>query len=98
VETRTRVDLPHQVSEPYGVYVNGVEQLRGRDFEVLGRTLLFTRPLEREGKLGFWRWLSMLLGVAGTYRRHDTVDIVHTVDGRRFVTSLEPTPQEHPAS
>ena len=98
MESRTRVDLPEQVSEPYGVYVNGVEQVRGRDFEVLGRTLLFTRPLEREGKLGFWRWLSMLLGVAGTYRRHDTVDIVHTVDGRRFVTSLEPTPQERPAS
>jgi hypothetical protein len=40
----------------------------------------------------------MFLGVAGTYRRHDTVDIVHAVNGRQTVTSLEPTPQEQAPS
>jgi hypothetical protein len=94
VETPSRVDLPPHVETPYEVFVNGVEQVKGRDFEVVGRTLLFTRPLAREGRLGFWRWLSMFLGVAGTYRKHDAVDIVHTVGGRRVVTSLEPTPQD----
>jgi len=97
VESRTRVDLPPQVTGPYDVFVNGVQQFPGRDFEVLGRTLLFTRPLAREGRLGFWRWLSMFLGVAGTYRKHDTVDVVYTAGNHRAVVSLEPTaPEEVP--
>jgi hypothetical protein len=94
VESRTRVDLPPHVTGPYDVFVNGVQQFPGRDFEVLGRTLLFTRPLAREGRLGFWRWLSMFLGVAGTYRKHDTVDVVYTAGSHRAVVSLEPTASE----
>ena len=78
------------MTEPYDVFVNGVQQVPGQDFEVLGRTLLFSRPLEREGRLGFWRWLSLFLGVAGTYRKHDNVDLVYTSEGRRIVESLEP--------
>jgi hypothetical protein len=98
VETRTRVDLPPRVTGPYDVFVNGVQQFPGKDFEALGRTLLFTRPLAREGRLGFWRWLSMFLGVAGTYRKHDTVDVVYTAGRHRAVVSLEPTaPEDVPA-
>ena len=90
MESRTRVDLPPQVTGPYDVFVNGVQQFPGRDFEVLGRTLLFTRPLEREGRLGFWRWLSLFLGVAGTYRQNDSVDVVYEVNGRRHVAAALP--------
>jgi len=90
VEKRTRVDLPPHVAEPYEVFVNGVPQERGRDYEVQGRALLFDRPLAREGRLGFWRWLSLFLGVAGTYRQHDNVDVVHEAGGRRVVTPLTP--------
>jgi hypothetical protein len=90
VETRTRVDLPAHVTEPFAVFVNGVEQVRGRDFDVVGSALVFDRTLEHEGRLGFWRWLSLFLGVAGTYRKHDTVDVVYTHEGRRAVASLEP--------
>jgi hypothetical protein len=90
VESRTRVDLPPQVSEPFEVFVNGVPQVRGQDFELVGRALLFDRPLAREGRLGFWRWLSLFLGVAGTYRANDTVDVVYTLNGRRVVASLAP--------
>jgi hypothetical protein len=33
----------------------------------------------------------MFLGVAGTYRRHDTVDVVYERDGKRVVaTGLKP--------
>jgi hypothetical protein len=33
----------------------------------------------------------MFLGVAGTYRRHDTVDVVYERDGKRVVaTGLRP--------
>ena len=92
MEKGTRLELPAYVEPPFEVFVNGVPQQEGRDFELVGSTLLFPRPLEREGRLGFWRWLSMLLGVAGTYRKNDSVDIVHSVGGRRIVTSLRPAP------
>jgi hypothetical protein len=49
------------------------------------RALVFSRPLAEEGKLGFWRWASMWLGIAGTYRKHETVDVVYSSGGRRMV-------------
>jgi hypothetical protein len=83
----SRVALPDGVDAPLEVYVNGVRQERGRDFEVRGRELLFTRPLAQEGRLGFVRWLSIFLGFAGTYRKHDSVDVVYEVDGKKLVAS-----------
>lgn len=83
----SRVNIPPEVSEPYEVFLNGVPQKAGRDFRVVGRTLLFERPLAREGRLGFWRWLSLFLGVAGTYRQNDSVDVVYQASGRRAVAS-----------
>ena len=63
--------------------------------EVAGRSLVFPRPLAQEGRLGFWRWASMWLGIAGTYRRHETVDVVYEADGRREVeTGLQPQPYD----
>lgn len=79
--------IPPEVTEPYGVFLNGVPQHRGRDFRVAGRSLVFERPLAHEGRLGFWRWLSLLLGVAGTYRQNDSVDLVYQSGGRRTVAS-----------
>ena len=90
MEPRTRVDLPPGVSPPYEVFVNGVPQAEGTDYEVVGPSLIFNRELAREGKLGWWRWLSMLLGVAGTYRKHDSIDVVYNADGRRTVAALAP--------
>jgi len=67
--------------------VNGVVQQPGRDFRRVGDQLVFERRLAREGRLGFWRWLSLFLGVAGTYRQNDSVDIVYDAGGRRVVAS-----------
>ncbi|HLX33366.1 MAG TPA: hypothetical protein VKR79_11490 [Gaiellaceae bacterium] len=90
---RTRIELPDHVASAFEVYVNGVRQEPGRDFEVEGRSLVFPRPLEQEGRLGFWRWASMWLGIAGSYRKHETVDVVYEQDGRRAVeTGLRPEP------
>jgi hypothetical protein len=95
VAERTRVDLPDYLPESFEVYVNGVRQAPGRDFQVEGRSLVFPRPLAQEGKLGFWRWASMWLGIAGTYRQHETVDIAYEEDGRRQVaTGLTPIADE----
>ena len=39
------------------------------------------------------RWASIFLGVAGTYRKHDSVDVIYEVGGRRHVaTSLPVAP------
>jgi hypothetical protein len=87
----SRVELPPDVPEEFEVYVNGVRQMPGRDYRVQGRTLIFPKELAHEGKLGAMRWTSMLLGVAGTYRKHDSVDVVYRRDGRRLVaTGLRP--------
>jgi hypothetical protein len=90
VESQSQVDLPETVADGDGfeVFVNGVPQRRGVDYEQVGRTLVFRRELAGEGRLGFWRWLSLFLGVAGTYRKNDTIDVVHSQDGRRVVTTL----------
>ncbi len=82
-----RVELPADVTRPFDVYVNGVQQHEGTDFRVDGRSVVFARSLASEGKLGFWRWTSMFLGVAGTYRRNDTVDVVYERGGRRVVAT-----------
>jgi hypothetical protein len=87
----SRVELPPDVPGKFEVFVNGVPQEPGRDYRVQGRALVFTRSLAQEGRLGPVRWLSMFLGVAGTYRKHDTVDVVYELDGRRVVaTGLRP--------
>jgi hypothetical protein len=92
VDSAARVTLPPYVGETYEVYINGVRQLPGSDFDRVGDELVFPRSLAQEGRLGFWRWLSIFLGVAGTYRKHETVDVVYEgADGRRLVvTGLEP--------
>ena len=86
----SRVDLPPGIGSDYQVYVNGVLQQLGQDFDRIGDELVFRRALAREGRLGPVRWLSMLLGVAGTYRKHETVDVAYERAGRRTVTSLQP--------
>jgi len=86
----TRVRLPADVVRPFEVYVNGVPQEEGCDFRIEGRTLVFDRELKSEGKLGFWRWLSMSVGIAGTYRQNDSVDVVYQRGGRRVVASKLP--------
>ena len=90
MEERSRVQLPPGVGDRYEVYVNGIRQEPGRDFDRLGDTLVFRRALAREGSLGPMRWLSMLLGIAGTYRKHESVDVVYEIGGRRTVAGLTP--------
>ncbi len=85
-----RVTIPAEVTEPFEVYLNGVRQQAGRDYRVENNSLVFERTLAREGRLGFWRWFSLFLGVAGTYRQNDSVDIVYQVGGHRTVASALP--------
>lgn len=93
VAERTRAYLPSDLTEPFQVYLNGVPQQQGRDFRREAGALVFERGLAKEGKLGLLRWLSIVLGVAGTYRQNDSVDVVYEREGRRVVATgipLEP--------
>jgi hypothetical protein len=84
------VPLPTSVQEPFEVFVNGVLQERGSDYEVRGRELRFDKALAKEGRLGTVRWLSIFLGIAGTYRKNDSVDVVYEAGGQRRVASALP--------
>lgn len=91
----SRVTLPRGVGSSFEVYVNGVRQQQGADFVREGGEIVFRRRLAKEGKLGFWRWTSLFLGIAGTYRQNDSVDVVYETGGRRVVaTGLPITPDE----
>ena len=89
MEQGTQVELPPHVEPPFEVYVNGIQQVEGEDYELVGSMLVFERSLAREGKLGFWRWASMFLGISGTYRKNDSVDVTYTLNGRRMVSTLQ---------
>ena len=90
VSRGTRVRLPADVVRPFQVFVNAVQQKEGTDYRVDGRTLVFDRELKSEGQLGFWRWLSMSVGIAGTYRQNDSVDVAYQRGGKPVVASKLP--------
>ena len=77
--------MPRGAEPPYDVFVNGVEQKEGDDYVIKGEHLIFDRSLQKEGKLGFWRWLSMALSIAGFYGKNDSVDLHYTLGGKRQV-------------
>jgi hypothetical protein len=86
MEERWRVELPPAVGPPFEVFVNGVPQQAGVDYELApsGDALLFARELVQEGRLGFWRWFLGAWGI-GTYRRNDVVDVRYALEGRTLV-------------
>lgn len=88
-EKRWRVPLPRGAERPFQVFVNGVPQSEGTDYEVKGTELLFARPLEKE-RLGMGRWAAMFFGLFGSYGKNDSVDVQYSLGGRRTVaTGLE---------
>lgn len=80
----TRVRLPADVQRPFQVFLNAVEQQEGVDFVVRDGMLVFERELRRE-RVGVGRWTSMVLGIAGSYGKDDSVDVVYEVDGTKRV-------------
>ena len=67
------VDLPPQARPPFQVFVNGVVQREGTDYALRGRTLVFTKPLQKD-EVSKSRWFLGAWGV-GTYRQDDSVDV-----------------------
>ena len=86
--------LPPGVRTPFEVYVNGVRQELGVDYQDHGAaSCVFERELVRQ-KLGLRAWLLGFWGI-GTYKRNDEIDIRYEVDGRPMVAhGLEIIPPE----
>lgn len=87
--SQSRVTLPAQVRAPFDVYINGVPQREGADYEVRDGALWFADDLEQAGKLGFWSWFLGFWGI-GTYKRNDTVDVRYEIEGRPQVAHALP--------
>lgn len=93
-ERRWRVPLPRGAEPPYRVFVNGVPQTEGEDYELRGHELLFSRPLEKE-RLGLGRWAAMFFGLFGSYGKNDSVDVQYTLGDRNVVaTGLDIIPPD----
>jgi hypothetical protein len=71
--SKSKVRLPREVRDPYQVFLNGVPQQLGVDFEIREGSLVFEGELQKD-KISGWRWLLGAWGV-GTYRQNDSVDV-----------------------
>lgn len=76
-----RVKLPRGAEPPFTVFVNGVEQSLGADYQVRGGEIVFARQIVKE-KVGAGRWLAMYLGLFGTYRKNETIDLQFSRSGK----------------
>ena len=87
-----RVRLPRGAQPPLVVYVNGVQQVEGEDYLVRAGEVVFSRPIVKE-RVGGMRWLAMLLGLFGTYRKHETVDVEYRLGGQvKLASDVETLP------
>lgn len=73
-----RAKLPRGAQEPIRVHINGVEQPRGEVWDLRGEEVVFTRPIVKE-QVTKGRWLAMYLGLFGSYRLNEQVDVEYTL-------------------
>jgi hypothetical protein len=81
-----RVKLPAGAEPPFAVFVNGIEQEEDSDYHVRAGEIVFTREIVKE-RVGTGRWLAMYLGLFGTYRKNETVDLQFRRRGRTELVS-----------
>jgi hypothetical protein len=94
-----RARLPRGAEPPIRVYVNGVERREGVDYALRGGEVVFNHPIVKE-KVGAGRWMAMYLGLFGTYRKHETIDVEYRLGGEVKLASdveidSDAAPQDH---
>jgi hypothetical protein len=75
-----RVKLPAGAEPPFAVFINGVEQ-SPESYRIEAKEIIFNRPIVKE-KVGTGRWLAMYLGLFGTYRKNETIDLQFNKGGK----------------
>ena len=78
---RRPLALLPRAAPPFTVFINGVEQSEDADYSIEGGEIVFSRPIVKE-KVGTGRWLAMYLGIFGTYRKDETIDLQFSRDGK----------------
>ena len=87
-----RVRLPRGADEPIRVHVNGVERARDIDYKLEDGEIVFARPIIKE-TVTPGRWMAMYLGLFGTYRKHETVDVEYRLGGQvKLASDVETLP------
>jgi hypothetical protein len=81
-----RLKLPAGAEAPYTVFINEIEQSEGVDYELRAGEIVFRREIVKE-KVGTGRWLAMYLGLFGTYRKNETVDLQFQRQGKTELRS-----------
>jgi hypothetical protein len=76
-----RAKLPRGAGEPIRVHINGVEQAPGEVWDFRNGEIVFTRPIVKE-HVSKGRWLAMYLGLFGSYKKNEQVDVEYTLDGQ----------------
>jgi hypothetical protein len=75
-----RVKLPAGAEPPFAIFINGVEQ-NNESYRIEAGEIVFSRPIVKE-KVGTGRWLAMYLGLFGTYRKNETIDLQFSRNGK----------------
>ncbi len=84
----SKVDFPPDAdpgsAKTLKIYLNGIEQVRDEDYEIDAEAgvIYFFKPIRKEKKLPWWRWLSIFIGVAGSYKQNDSGDVVCRAGGQ----------------
>lgn len=69
-----RVAIPREAEPPIVVFVNGIVQTEGEDFDLRGNEIVFSRDIIKEARSGKKK-LVMMLGVVGFYNKNETIDV-----------------------
>lgn len=88
-----RLKLPAGAEAPYVVFVNGIEQREGEDYDLRAGEIVFRREIVKE-KVGTGRWLAMYLGLFGTYRKNETIDLQFERQGKTELLSDLPVTRD----
>jgi hypothetical protein len=83
-----RAKLPPGLRPPFEVYLNGVPQELGHDYEISSGELVFKRELVQQS-LGKRAWFLGFWGI-GTYKQNDEIDVRYELDGRPMVAHALP--------
>lgn len=75
-----RLRLPAGAEPPFTVFINGIEQSK-ENYRIEAGEIIFDRPIVKE-RVGTGRWLAMYLGLFGTYRKNETIDLQFTKGGK----------------
>lgn len=83
------LELPPGTDEVVGVFVNGVEKLLGRDYEVLSDRIHLDEPLARAERVTGLGKLLLSIGI-GVYPKGDVIDLSIRRGGRIEVVRARP--------